>query len=255
MFEKIIYYSGINYLYKKLFQRPHIICVGYHSVRPEALAEVPYSHLVVNTRDFENQLEYLKNSGYKFISIKDLKSLKRIDDKYILVYFDDGFKDVVDYALPILKKYEIRGTVFVVTDYTSGKSNPWNEKNTFMTWGDIRENLNNLDFQSHTVSHRKLSRLDEEDIMKELTLPREVIMKETGEEVFAISYPHSSFNKRIQELAIEQDYDITIGNGRGLNFDLGKHLKKIPTSKMSNINDFKVRTGILYLLNNTIKRK
>lgn len=54
--------------------------------------------------------------GHTFISFKDIPSLKsRGTKKPTIVYFDDGFKDVMEDAVPVLKKYGIPATFFVVT--------------------------------------------------------------------------------------------------------------------------------------------
>lgn len=75
----------------------------------------PYT---VKPSEFEAQMKYLVSQGYAFLGPGDidlfLKGKKQYPQKSIMITFDDGCKGVWEYGLPILKKYKIRATLFVV---------------------------------------------------------------------------------------------------------------------------------------------
>jgi peptidoglycan/xylan/chitin deacetylase (PgdA/CDA1 family) len=45
--------------------------------------------------------------------------------KLMSITFDDGYKDYIDYALPILDKYKIHSTMFIVTSCVQNNLPPW----------------------------------------------------------------------------------------------------------------------------------
>ena len=68
---------------------------------------------------FEEQMRFLKESGYSTVSLDEFHSLitgkNRVTGKHILITFDDGFADNLIYAYPILKKYGFTAVVFLIT--------------------------------------------------------------------------------------------------------------------------------------------
>lgn len=115
----VLYYSGLNWLVGQ-FLSSKVFCVGYHSVWDEKnktdLMQSLYWNISVNREDFEKQLLFLKNNGHTFIHFGDLKKPEtRKLSKPTVIFFDDGFKDVLQNALPVLQKHSIPATVFITT--------------------------------------------------------------------------------------------------------------------------------------------
>ena len=78
----------------------------------------------VSPNKFLEQMEYLNKSGYKSINFNQIYKENK---KPIIITFDDGYKDNLINALPILKKFNFISTCFVVSNYI-GESNKWDEK-------------------------------------------------------------------------------------------------------------------------------
>ena len=53
----------------------------------------------------------------------------------ITITFDDGYKDNLDYALPILEKFKVPATVYVTTRFLEG--------DTWMWWYELKEEIKN----------------------------------------------------------------------------------------------------------------
>ena len=80
------------------------------------------------TPDFLEQLIVnKKREGYKFVDIDTIVHPKYTfsHKKQINITFDDGFKDVYQYAFPIFKKYNIPVTIYLTTDFPDGEANIW----------------------------------------------------------------------------------------------------------------------------------
>lgn len=79
----------------------------------------------------EHQLDYL-TKRYQIISLSDLaeylKTNKPLPDKCAVITIDDGYRDVYEIAFPVLKKFNVPATVFVVTDFLDEKKWIWTDK-------------------------------------------------------------------------------------------------------------------------------
>ncbi|HEY4505502.1 MAG TPA: polysaccharide deacetylase family protein [Candidatus Paceibacterota bacterium] len=113
------YISGLARLFGSMNSQK-LFCVGYHSIydskNKEKLWQDLYWNISLPVENFEEQLLFMKKNGHSFIHFSDLgrSDIKKLR-KPTIVFFDDGFKDVLVNALPILKKYKIPATVFITT--------------------------------------------------------------------------------------------------------------------------------------------
>ena len=90
-------------------------------------------------------LRWVANKNIKVISLQEmLESLatkKQLNEFSIAFTLDDGFADQGDLILPIFLEYKIPATVFLITDFTDGKSWPWDCKVKFAI---LNSKLNNI---------------------------------------------------------------------------------------------------------------
>ncbi len=134
----------------------------------------------VNTltpREFEREIRYLSKRNYSSIFLNDLVNyLEKNGDlpsKPVAITFDDGFKDNFIYAYPVLKKYKMKATIFVITSALKEKTDssalgshfeslegtvfPSRATEDFLSWEQMREMEGGglVDIQSHTHSHSR----------------------------------------------------------------------------------------------------
>ena len=92
----------------------------YHSVAPR-IETWDFSYLSLPPEIFEDQMARLKRSGYNTITLGEaydyVAGKTRLPPRSIVITFDDGYLDNWVYAFPVLKKYGMRGTIFVSTDF------------------------------------------------------------------------------------------------------------------------------------------
>jgi hypothetical protein len=122
----------------------HLPILMYHRVAP---AGSPAMHAYrVTPKAFEEQLRYLRDAGYYSIGLEDwwaaMARRKPFSSRAVLVTFDDGYRDFLTYAWPLLKHYGFSATVFLVADEI-GKSNRWDrvcgEEVPLLGWQEIRQ--------------------------------------------------------------------------------------------------------------------
>src|SRR3989344_6080806 len=78
----------------------------------------------VTPRNFDRQLQFLKKHKYTLVTLSEIIRRKENNESLkncVAITFDDGYQDFYTNVFPLLKKYSIPATVFVVTDFF-GKS-------------------------------------------------------------------------------------------------------------------------------------
>ncbi|MBF0547830.1 MAG: polysaccharide deacetylase family protein [Candidatus Riflebacteria bacterium] len=73
-------------------------------------------HLSIPTDIFEKQMGFLKRSGYKSIFLHEfldfLQGKQKESRKLVMITFDDGFRDNFENAHKVLKKFQLKATIF-----------------------------------------------------------------------------------------------------------------------------------------------
>jgi len=150
-----------------------------------------YHHVFDDERDgFSRQLDYLKRFG-DFISLSDavgmLESGDPVKGRYFCVTFDDGFKNNLTNAVPILVDKGATAAFFLTTDYIGSDIEADRDRlmgffdhgstlMEFLDWDDCRKMLDaGMEIGSHTVHHARLSLLEEAEAGAELATSKQVI--------------------------------------------------------------------------------
>ena len=148
----------------------------------------PYYHWVLDDerQQFDRQLKYFSRFG-QFISIDDvvdaMKNPAGIGGRYFCLTFDDGFKNNITNALPILLDNRCPATIYVSTDYIGldhhrdcqqiqrfyDLSQSYPLPFEFLDWDDCRKlHASGITIGSHTCGHSLLIDLNEEQLEHEL---------------------------------------------------------------------------------------
>ena len=138
---------------------------------------------------------------------------------YVGVTFDDGFRCVIENALPELIKRGIPATIFVPTEYL-GRHPEWvndldyKERNEIvMTSEQLLELPSRLiSIGSHSVTHRQIPYLTEEEARKELNRSRKELEFLLGREIKHFSFPYGSYDMKVVKLACEAGYERVFTN-------------------------------------------
>ena len=101
----------IGYFTFYRYNNKSIVILNYHSVHP--------SHPLSTHPDaFYKQMQYLANN-FNIISLSDLPNymnkIKTSNSKSVIITFDDGYEDNYIYAYPILRKLNIKATIFTLS--------------------------------------------------------------------------------------------------------------------------------------------
>ncbi|KIC64631.1 hypothetical protein RM51_03095 [Chryseobacterium taiwanense] len=160
----------------------------YHQVLPKNLA--PKNDLIVTTENLEEQFIYIKNN-FTTLFFKDLHKESNAPNKIILT-FDDGYYNNLEYLIPLLEKYQLKATIFIPTEYIQSRMHS-TEKN-FMSFDEIR-NLNPelIEIALHSHSHRNYSEMSVEEAREDLNKNIEILRENTIIFSNVLAYPYGKF--------------------------------------------------------------
>ena len=175
----------------------------------------PYSYLYVSSSNFENQIKYLYENGYSFLFPEEI-SLADDLSKCVVITFDDGYNCLYRNALPILKKYNAKATVYVVADMIGTKY--------YCTQEELREMSDSNAFRvySHTKTHPYLTSISDEKIKEEFRESNIILYNITKREVTSIAYPYGYYDDRVINIAkrFYKNAFTVDGKGGGSIYDL-----------------------------------
>lgn len=177
----------------------------YHHVRPqEGWAKTTWSWKMTVTREtFERHMQWLADHGYATITLDTmmeiLQGVRAGPEKPVVITFDDNNLNQYDAALPILEKHGQVAVFYLITKYLDS-SNAIN-----------RDRVKDLvargqDIQSHTMTHRVLTGLNDEELDWELQESKRILEEVTGRSVYHVAYPGTGQNERVRDHARAAGY-------------------------------------------------
>lgn len=151
-------------------------------------------HEDVNIQVFNFIVETIKNSIRN-----DNKAYSLLAKKCFLT-FDDGYSSDYEIVFPMLKDAGLKAVFFIVTNFIGSPG--------YLTWQQIKEMQKyGMDFGSHSLSHKSLTTLTDNEVLTELTLSRELIEQKTGARCIYFSFPFGSYNNKLLHMAQECGYE------------------------------------------------
>lgn len=200
------------------------IVLAYHRILPEAVA-IERGVLAVTTEQFERQIRFFVNKGWRALTLAELYTefIKKgsVPQRIFIVTFDDGYRDNYYHAFPILKKYKIPATVFLVTSLLDGSRDlyfantprPYSQSDIdyALTKGQIVEmGAAGIEFGSHTISHPRLTQISFEKAVKEIKGSKEWLEEYLGKEIVSFCYPYGDLNEEIIDVVEKSHYRIAV---------------------------------------------
>ena len=178
----------------------------YHHVGPERPGTM--RGLTVSPERFERHVRWLAKRGYKGICPSDWlrwrQEGKWLPEKPVLITFDDGYEDLVEHALPVLRRYGFGGAVYVATKQLGG-TNAWDEARG---WGTMRLMTadqirfwatQGIEFGAHSRTHADLTSLGVEELTQEVAGSARDLESLLGARVVSFAYPYGFHNQRVDD--------------------------------------------------------
>lgn len=230
MVASAMHYSGAAFLRNLFTAGPRARILVYHSISNDPLN--PFS---VSPEDFEEQARFLSQE-YNVVPIEELVACIRGEGGEILpnsvvITLDDGFRDNYDYAYPILRKYGLPATMFVIVARLSpgGASQPEpgeQQSGRYLSWDQVVEmSQNGISIGSHTLTHPWLTEVALEEARREIVESKARLERRLGKPVKLFAYPGGricDFNQDIRAIVAESGYSgacVGLNGANGSNTD------------------------------------
>jgi len=127
---KFLNLSGLNILFRFL-NRKKVIILWYHGICDDTFRLLSgFDERHIQKFNFRKQLIFLKKNGYVFLTMTELIDIftnnKKIK-KMVVITLDDGYRNVVTNAYPIMKEVNAKGCFYLVSDLIGSNKLLWTD--------------------------------------------------------------------------------------------------------------------------------
>lgn len=193
----------------------------YHQIDAPPPRGTPLRGLVVSPGSFARQMGLLRLLGYRGLSMRELEPYLKGEKqgKVVGITFDDGYRNNLQHALPVLQRHGFTATCYAVSTLF-GDRNSWDEglvvqtplmtREEWLAWRDA-----GMDIGSHTRTHARLPDLSLDAAREEIAGSRRDLEQALGCEVRHFCYPYGRYTPEHAALAREAGYHTATTTKRG----------------------------------------
>jgi peptidoglycan/xylan/chitin deacetylase (PgdA/CDA1 family) len=227
----------------------------YHQIDVPPPSGTPLRGLVVSRGSFARQMWLLNLLGYKGLSMRDLEPY--LDGtrhgRVVGITFDDGYKNTVLNALPVLCKNKFTATCYAVSNMI-GETNAWDrhlgiEEKPLMSLADwLLWRKSGMDIGSHTRSHANLIALSTSEASTQIIQSKQELEQLLDCEVRHFCYPFGLFDMTHSSIAKQAGYASATTTNRGLthNGDDLYSLRRVMIARATNLLQFALKVTTNY---------
>jgi peptidoglycan/xylan/chitin deacetylase (PgdA/CDA1 family) len=195
--------------FRELFQEGVPILM-YHKVARRPIG-ARIKGLYISPRLFNAQMAELAHAGFSTPPLNTVLTQTDNHQKHVIITFDDGFQNVFDHAMPILKKHGLRAMVYLLPPLL-GRTNEWDlpvgEKPApLMDAVQVHQWLaEGNGIGSHTLTHPFLTRIGERQAKAEIHDSKKLLEDQFGVPVTNFCYPYGDYNPQVRDWVAEAGY-------------------------------------------------
>lgn len=214
----------------------------YHSINDNKF------FFTVTKKNFEIQIKKLIEAGHNFKSMEDIYQ-NNFDNMSIVITFDDGYKDNLTNALPILEKYNIPATIYIATSFIEKIEHGLE----MLTKEDIKyiDSHNLIEIGSHTHGHTDLSSMSKNEIYQDITQGNNILKDILKKDIKHFAYPRGKYNDSSIEVlkALDMQTATTVKSGFVSENYLELNRMSVDKGKMNFIINSLTKQGIMRYFN------
>lgn len=163
--------------------------------------------MCVSTEKFTEQILFLKNEGYKFLTLKEVENIVLHNQSYgkaVFITFDDGYQNTFRDVLPILVKHKINATVSLCSSYLSEETCKKPTIHISQDFGNVEDVKKWIakgnDIAAHSYDHKKLSHLSDEEVEFEINMDNKILTETFNQTINCFFYPFGSVNSLVESV-------------------------------------------------------
>jgi peptidoglycan/xylan/chitin deacetylase (PgdA/CDA1 family) len=156
---------------------------------------------------FDEQLSALRQVGFQSISlhtwVEALTKAETPAGKPIILTFDDGYRNFLTAALPVLRKHSFAAIVFLVAGRIGGVADwdaNYGEAAPLMTWPELLEIENEgIELGCHSLIHQPMTEMSDAELVTDTRKARRILERRLGHSVDHFAYPYGAENPSVQK--------------------------------------------------------
>lgn len=171
----------------------------------------------VSVEEFRQQLQ-LFAANSTIVPLDELLSESVPGQKRLALTFDDGYRNFLTEALPVLRRYEMPVTLFVAPEKigTNWQQSTYNRPSTMLDWDELHSLADNplVQIGNHSLTHVALPTLRDDEIRREVNQAKTLLENRLGIQVDTFCYPGGKHNEIVRDIVGEtHSYAVTVEPG------------------------------------------
>jgi peptidoglycan/xylan/chitin deacetylase (PgdA/CDA1 family) len=174
--------------------------IGAHSGRP-------ITAYTASAAAFARHMDLIVGGGHTAITVSEfgaaLRGERPVPPRAVVVTFDDGYRDTLDVAAPILRDRGLAATVYVTTGHLPGCPLPAPRPAlpSMLEFSRLHDlEAAGLEIGSHSHSHPHLDIVPKEHAREEVLRSRDLLQDALGHRVTTFAYPHGCADNAVRSI-------------------------------------------------------
>ncbi len=212
-------------VYVEKLQREVPVIMYHRFIRDDSEKGVHGTYMHVDM--LEKHFKLLKRMGFETLTFKDLADnglIHRLEygKRYIILTVDDGYKDNYELLLPLLKKYNFKAVIYVVTGESFNRwdvevpENP--DKSVPLMSTEQLKALHDsgcVEIGGHTLTHPRLSTLSDQEQKEQIEINKQQLEELLQSKLCSFAYPYGDHNQSSKNISQEAGYEFAVATDSG----------------------------------------
>jgi peptidoglycan/xylan/chitin deacetylase (PgdA/CDA1 family) len=185
------------------------VSLVYHGVAEATDRDDP-KRLLTSPKHLEAHLRFLQRGSYRFLTAEQLLAEGGAQPRTAVVTFDDGWRNWLTGALPVLTRLDVKAT-FYVCPGLFGLSHPELDgaQSALLDEEGTRElAAAGMELGSHSLTHPDLRKLEDEPLAFELAESKAAVERITGRPCRTFAYPYGLYDERVVKAVAVAGYEL-----------------------------------------------
>lgn len=207
---------------KKAIKIP--VLMYHHLLKQEDIDKYNWSDngSILSVETFEEQMDYLYENGFYTATLDELQSFLdgeiTLPEKTVVITFDDGYLSNVLYAYPTMKKYNFRGTIFMLGYRVDSVQIPFDPSDTqSLSIYEAYKYEDVFDYESHTYELHDVNEKGEKLLIssEEKIILQDLIRSKELLDAKYFAYPYGKYDENTIQYLNETGFEMafTIDSG------------------------------------------
>ena len=189
---------------------------------------------------FALQMATLHRAGYRTIGLGEWVSAmarhKPLRGMPVILTFDDGYRDFLTAAMPVLRAHGFSATVFLVAERIGGTADwdaGYGEAASLLSWEEVRAlQETGIEFGCHSSVHRPMTGMRLRELAEDTVRARAILEEGLATSVKTLAYPYGAENESVRRVVEDLGFQAAVSCEPGIS-RLGDNPLRLPRIEVS----------------------